>query len=638
MRFHLAVASVLLLVGGLAAGSAAQLPAEVPARPELFGLTRVLQVELRLTAEAWEQMQPTGPPQFGPAPTGRPGAKKKPGAHRTVLGMEYPIVHATLKLGETNYPDVALRFKGNFTYMASSRGFNRPFRVDLSRFVKGRTLDGVSKFSLNNNVTDPSRLREALAYHVFREAKVAAPRTGFARVYLTVPGKSEHRYLGLYTLVEAVDERFLKAQFGTDAGLLLKPQGQSLSYLGEGWSAYAARFGDTLKGEAPAASTVRYIALARLVSQRDETAFRRGITELLDVDQFLRFLAANVLLVNLDSFLVMGQNYYLYHVPASDPDKSRFAWVPWDLDLAFGAWPMGGSPEQQADLSLLHPYGGENPLIQRVLGVPEYRAAYLALVKELVHGPFSVPHLNAQLDASQPVIRAAVTEEGPVALAAFDRATGTSTEVMHSGGGASGQPGDGFPQGMPSLPLRSFIRQRVQSVNSQLAGTRPGYLVQVGPGRGGGPGRGPAGGGGPGQVLGPPLFGTADRDQNGRVTAAELSGMLARWSAEWDADRNASLSPLELVRGLNLLFGLPPGDPRGGGGPGQPQFGGPGGFLGPQLFRVFDTTRDGRATAAELAAAAREWLREWDRDRNGVLTPEEFIPGLSTLLGPPPSP
>jgi len=627
MRSYRALfAGALVLAGSLAAGRAAAAPPAEGAGPELFGLTRVLQVELRLTPEAWDQMQPSAPPGPGAPPVpgappraGKPGAKEKRGTHRTVLGAEYPIVHATLKLDQAEYPDVALRFKGNFTYQATAQGLNRPFRVDLSRFVKGRTVHAVSKFSLNNNVSDPSRLREALAYDVFRQAKVPAPRTGFARVYLTVPGRWERRYLGLYTLVEAIDDRFLKAQLGSDAGLLLKPQGQGLAYLGEEWPAYAARFGDTLKGEAPAASTARYIALSRLVSQGSDAAFRRDIGGLLDVDEFLRFLAANVLLVNLDSFLAMGQNYYLYH----DPGKDRFTWLPWDLDLAFGAWPMGGSPEQQADLSLLHPYAGKNPLIERLLRAPEHRAAYLALVKELVHDAFSLPRLNAQLDATRSAVRAAVTEEGADALAAFDLATGTSTSVMFAGGGtAFGRPA-GMPQGMPSLPLRSFIRQRVQSVNSQLAGTRAGYTIQSLPG--GGPGAG--GQGGPGAMLGRPLFGTADRDRDGRLTAAELSGMLARWTSEWDSDRSGSLAPSELVRGLNQLFGLAPGDPREGNGPGA--------FLGPPLFRTFDANQDGRATGPELAGAAQAWLRQWDRDRNGQLTPDEFTAGLTALLGLP---
>jgi len=50
-----------------------------------------------------------------------------------------------------------------------------------------------------------------------------APRTAFGRVYLTLTGERTNEFLGLYTLVEAVDGDFLQTHFGTQQGLLLKP-------------------------------------------------------------------------------------------------------------------------------------------------------------------------------------------------------------------------------------------------------------------------------------------------------------------------------------------------------------------------------------------------------------------------------
>ena len=70
---------------------------------------------------------------------------------------------------------------------------------------------------------DPAKAREALAFAVFRAAGVPAPRTAFAEVTLTVPGKYDKEYLGLFTVVENVDKRFLADRFGTDKGLLMKP-------------------------------------------------------------------------------------------------------------------------------------------------------------------------------------------------------------------------------------------------------------------------------------------------------------------------------------------------------------------------------------------------------------------------------
>ena len=45
-----------------------------------------------------------------------------------------------------------------------------------------------------------------------------APRTAYARVFVTVPGKFEGQYFGLYSMTEAVDKHFAERHFGTKRG------------------------------------------------------------------------------------------------------------------------------------------------------------------------------------------------------------------------------------------------------------------------------------------------------------------------------------------------------------------------------------------------------------------------------------
>ena len=85
-----------------------------------------------------------------------------------------------------------------------------------------------------------------LAFALFREAGLPAPRTALAEVTLTVPGSHDKAYLGLYTLVEPMDRAFLKHRFQTDKGLLVRPQGlRGLDFLGDDW--------DEIPGPVPAA-------------------------------------------------------------------------------------------------------------------------------------------------------------------------------------------------------------------------------------------------------------------------------------------------------------------------------------------------------------------------------------------------
>ena len=63
--------------------------------------------------------------------------------------------------------------------------------------------------------------------------------TALADVTLTVPGRYDKAYLGLYTLVEPVDRAFLSDRFHTDKGVLFKPQGlRGLDFLGDDWEKY----------------------------------------------------------------------------------------------------------------------------------------------------------------------------------------------------------------------------------------------------------------------------------------------------------------------------------------------------------------------------------------------------------------
>ncbi len=112
-----------------------------------------------------------------------------------------------------------MRFKGNGTYNAVPK-FGKPsFKIDLNKYVKGQKLAGVSTLNLHSNITDASWMNEVLAYRLYRDAGAPAPRTAYARVYVTIPGSQARKYLGLYSLVENVDTNFFAdARYGVPGG------------------------------------------------------------------------------------------------------------------------------------------------------------------------------------------------------------------------------------------------------------------------------------------------------------------------------------------------------------------------------------------------------------------------------------
>ena len=118
-------------------------------------------------------------------------------ASRRRQGIEYDYVHATLQIDDWTFRDVAVRYKGNGSYLRASRASTDKIslKVDLNKYVKGQSLAGLTTINFQNNITDVGWMNEVLAYRLYRDAGALAPRTAYAQVYLAVEGQRENAIL-----------------------------------------------------------------------------------------------------------------------------------------------------------------------------------------------------------------------------------------------------------------------------------------------------------------------------------------------------------------------------------------------------------------------------------------------------------
>lgn len=142
--------------------------------------------------------------------SGSLGAPGKRNGLSSAMGIEFNYVHADLDFEGRSLTDVAVRYKGSGTYLQSRGNLKRSLKIDLNKNVKGQQLAGVTTLNLHTNVTDASWMNEVLSHRLYRDAGMPAPRTAYARVLLTVPGKYESQYIGLYSLVEDIGKNFLE--------------------------------------------------------------------------------------------------------------------------------------------------------------------------------------------------------------------------------------------------------------------------------------------------------------------------------------------------------------------------------------------------------------------------------------------
>jgi hypothetical protein len=505
---------VLSICWLLAGGSALAAPGrDHPATgtpDEFFGLTNLYTFHLTIPADQWAIMEEldgykasaqrpqnnNGPGRFAPGQPGggvnRPGGG--PGGNRPMMGLEFKKGTATLEFQGQPCGAIRVRFKGNSSFNFARNSLKRSLKLDFNDLEKGRTFFGLTKLNLNNNAMDPSQLREALAYRVFRHGGVPAGRTAFARVFITVAGTHDKAYAGLYTVVEQVDDGFLQARFGTQKGLLLKPERlQGLPYLGPDWAAYTNQVQS--KHTATTADTQRFIEFVKCLNSADDAQFQAAVDGYVDVDEFLRFIAVEGLLANMDSPLLSGHNYYLY----LHPKTRKFVWLPWDMNEAFGGFGPGGSANEQMNLSLDQPFASGNRLPERLLQMPAFKERYHQIVRGLLATNFNAAQLFPEIDAMAAAIRPALANDRLVPLPQFEAALAelTPPETPAAANAGRFDPRRGGPGGPGGLgrsraPLKAFIHQRTESVRLQLAGKATGHVPRE-LGRGFNAGPGPAG-------------------------------------------------------------------------------------------------------------------------------------------------
>jgi spore coat protein H len=415
----------------------------------VFGLTKLHEFHLELGAKEWETMQKVvgGMTLFGPKKiVPKPGEEQIERHKSTGFGMQFPWARADLHAEGKTYKNVGLRYKGNGSYAWTDKVLKRNFKIELDHYDEDLRFHGLKTITLNAGAVDRTRMREVLAYAVFRASGVPAPRTALARVTLTVAGKYDKEYVGLYTFVEHVDKSFLKDHFKNAKGLLFKPENmRGIEYLGDDWARYNSRFHP--KREPTAEESKRVIEFARLIHKADDAAFQKQIGDYLDIDVFLRFVAVNTLMPNTDSFLTTGHNYYIY----LNPRTNKLVFMPWDLDISFAGFPAMGSVDQQVNTNVLKP--SKLKLVDRLLTMPAVKAQYEKIVRELADGPFAQKKLLAEIDALEKVTKEPLAQEEKAIEARKEKVEGFGAVVA------------GW---LAPAEMRTYVVRRTDAVGAQL--------------------------------------------------------------------------------------------------------------------------------------------------------------------------
>jgi spore coat protein CotH len=434
---------------------------------DLYRTTNIWHTHLSFTREQWKALELK---RIGPMPNFiRPDGRRtlrNPKAERSglvgVLGFEFDWTHADFELGGVAFTNVAARVKGNVLSLSEP---TRSYKVDLNKFTPAQKLVGLDELTFSSLSWDYSGLAEALAYEFFREAGVPAPRTAYAWLSASVTTQWKQKPLGLYLMEEVVDNKFAMDRFGSKTAPVFKPVTYNLfEHLGDEWSAYAPIY--DLKTKATSEQERRVINFARLVSFATDTEFAARVGEFLDLDEFARFLAGEVLQSSYDSILSRGKNFYMY----LDPRSNKFGFIPWDLDSSWGQdWIASKAELEQA--SIWHPWVGENRFLERVMAVEVFRRIYRAHLEDFVARLYVPERLHRRIDEIAAVIRDPIAAQSAFRLDKFEQEVGW--KPVHR---SPGELPIGFNR--PAHELKRFIDKRAASVRRQLDGKSRGMILK----------------------------------------------------------------------------------------------------------------------------------------------------------------
>ena len=137
---------------------------------------------------------------------------------QNALAEQY--VQADFWFDDELVPNVGVRPKGNSSLRSTAQSGSPRFslKVDFNLLNRARDFRGLKKANLNNGWSDPTLIRERLAYELSEQMDIPTPRSCFVDLWVN------NTRLGVYTMVEQIDKTFLRRHFARDDGNLYKPE------------------------------------------------------------------------------------------------------------------------------------------------------------------------------------------------------------------------------------------------------------------------------------------------------------------------------------------------------------------------------------------------------------------------------
>lgn len=272
---------------------------------------------------------------------------------------------------QEDVPDVGIRVRGN----TSRNKEKKSFRISFNTFAGGAKFHGIEEMNLNAETNDPSMVRSKLSWNLFRFLGIPAVRSNHVLLYIN------DDFYGVYINTEHIDENFMKTRFGTNDGNLYKCLWPAdLEYLGSDPDDYIIE-GDRrrvyeLKTNAAWDDYADLSGFIGVIHDYSETRFMEEVEKVMNVQQYIKIMAVDVMTANWDGYIGNKNNYYLYR----DQVTGRIEYIPYDLD---NTWGLDWLQVDWANQSVYQWSREGRPLYDKIMEQEVYRRQFTGYIKQL---------------------------------------------------------------------------------------------------------------------------------------------------------------------------------------------------------------------------------------------------------------
>lgn len=244
-------------------------------------------------------------------------------------------VPATLTVDGKQYKGVGIRFRGASSYFMVSNGYKRSMNVSVDYTDSKQRLGGYKTLNLLNEHEDATFLHSVL-YSTIARNYLPAPKVNLIK--LVINGEN----WGIYNNAEQFNKDFLKEWFKDTKGTRWKVPGSpfgggGLIYKGDDVKEYERLYEIKNDDEKEAAKGWRdLINLCAVLDKTPADELEKALEPILDIDNVLRFLAIENVLMNGDGYWIRASDFSIF-----EDHKGVFRMFPHDMNECFS---LGGGP------------------------------------------------------------------------------------------------------------------------------------------------------------------------------------------------------------------------------------------------------------------------------------------------------